>query len=104
MKIFNWAKNSKTTYFTIGNNFYLSKEQADKLKKDTLEFAVKTGEKGEVFGSVKKDQINSKLKEKGYQCEALLSEPLKAIGEHKVAVSFPRGIRGEARVIMKRAL
>ena len=33
MKIFNWAKNSKTTYFTIGNNFYLSKEQADKLKK-----------------------------------------------------------------------
>src|SRR3989344_3723885 len=61
------------------------KSQADKLKKDTLEFAVKTGEKG-------------------YQGEVLLSEPLKIIGEHKVAVSFPRGIRGEARVIMKRAL
>jgi len=80
------------------------KSQAEKLKKDTLEFAVKTGEKGEVFGSVKKDQINAKLKEKGYQGEVLLSEPLKIIGEHKVAVSFPRGIRGEARVIMKRAL
>lgn len=74
------------------------RNQIEKLKNDPVEFRVKTGEKGEVFGSVKKDQIAKILKEKGYDCEVLLDQPIKAVGEHKVAVSFPRGMRGEATI------
>ena len=77
------------------------KRMAAKLGKETLEFKVRAGDKGEMFGSVTGDQIKKTLSEKGYAvAEIILKKPLRALGEHKVAVSFGRGIVGEAKVLL----
>lgn len=77
------------------------KEMAAKLNRETLEFKVRAGEKGGVFGSVTSQQIKKALLEKGYEvAEVVLEKPLRALGEHKVAISFGRGITGEAKVLV----
>lgn len=77
------------------------RELAGKLSGDTLEFKVKTGPKGEVFGSVTTEQINKTLAERGYRgAEAVLDKPLRSLGEHKVEIDFGRGIKATARIIL----
>lgn len=75
--------------------------KAARLEKEILEFALKTGKSGEVFGSVKKEEIKKALQERGFgDCEILLPQPLKTLGERQVEINFGRGIRGKARVIL----
>lgn len=75
------------------------RELAEALKKETLEFKVKTGAKKEIFGSVKGEEIKKALLKKGYgETEPELDQPLKALGEHKVKINFGRGVSGEIRV------
>jgi large subunit ribosomal protein L9 len=75
------------------------RQLAELLKSEALEFGVRTGEKGEVFGSVTSEQIKKALREKGLgEPEVALKHPLRSIGEHRVEVNFSRGIKGEARV------
>jgi large subunit ribosomal protein L9 len=75
------------------------KNLSEKLKNDILEFRVKSGKEGEVFGSVSAEQIKKSLEEKGYgKTEVLLEKPLRLMGNHKVGINFGRGIRGEATV------
>lgn len=67
MKIFNWTKNLKTTYFTIGNSFYLSKEEADKLKKLDIQKMVlmesqdRLGIFSKIIGKEKADWLNTRF-------------------------------------------
>mgnify|MGYP001612248265 CR=1 FL=1 len=71
----------------------------ERLKSDGLEFKVKAGTKGEVFGSVNAEQIKKALHVKGFgETEVELSQPLRSLGEHKIEVNFGKGVRGEARV------
>ena len=44
----------------------------NKLEKDTLEFLVKTGNDGKVFGSISSKQISEELKKKGYNIDKKL--------------------------------
>ncbi len=72
---------------------------AERLKSEVLEFRVRAGGKGEVFGSITSEQIKKVLREKGFgEPEVVLNHPLRSIGEHRVEVSFGKGIKGEARV------
>lgn len=88
-----------------------SKEQADlktfqelakKLENKQIEFKVKTGERGEVFGVVSEEQIKKALAERGYgEAKINLTQSLKNLGENRVEVNFGKGIRGTAKIILK---
>src|SRR3989344_5254145 len=76
-------------------------DRAKKLENISLEFGVKTGSKGEVFGSVKAEDIKKHLREQGLgEGEPVLAKPLKALGEHVVPVDFGRGIKSKVKVIL----
>ena len=78
------------------------KELAKRLVGEVLEFKVRAGQKGEVFGSVTAKDIEAALLRKGYggqnNLAIILEKPLRALGEHKVGVNFGKGITGEVRV------
>jgi len=79
-------------------------ELANKLKGEALEFKVRSGEKGEVFGSVNAAQIKKTLEEKGYgEVRVDLKNPLKSLGDHKISVSFGKGITVWLRARLLRA-
>ncbi len=72
---------------------------AEKLGKESFEFSVKTGAKGEVFGSVTKEDIKKHLFAKGFsEGEIVLPKPIKATGEHLVEINFGKGIVGKLKV------
>ncbi len=78
------------------------KAEAEKIKNEKLFFKVKTGEKGEVFGSVTARDIERELAERGVpRAEAELKKPLKALGEHAVEINFGEGIKTDIRVLLK---
>lgn len=75
---------------------------AARLIKEPLEFKVKTGPKNEVFGAINKEAIKKNLSQKGFGgVDIFLSQPIKKLGEQKVAVNFGRGVKGEAKIILK---
>lgn len=75
------------------------KLQAAKLSRDVLEFKVKAGAKGEVFGSVTIEDIRKALAEKGYGDPKIhLDKPIRKTGEQEVEIDFGRGIKGSARI------
>ena len=75
------------------------KDLTERLAKETLDFSIKTGGKGEVFGSVGREDIQKALSEKGYAgTTARLARPIREIGEHTLEIDFGRGIRGTVRL------
>lgn len=79
-------------------------QMADKLKSEALELRIKVGAKGELFESINKERIKTALQAKGYQDFAvILPHPLKSLGDHKVEIKFPQGVRSEVLVQIKKA-
>lgn len=67
-----------------------------------IEFSVRSGPKGEIFGSVKKDDIKAALEEKGFkEGDPILDKPLKNLGVHEVEIDFHHGVTGKVKVILK---
>mgnify|MGYP001066690640 CR=1 FL=1 len=77
-------------------------EIAKKLKEIKLDFALKEGDKKEIFGSVSKLEIIKSLKNKGFteaeNWEIKLERPLKTKGEHKVEINLGEGIKTEIKI------
>lgn len=74
-------------------------ELAKKLENISLEFRVKTGFKGEIFGSIKADDVKKSLREQGLGgAEPVLEKPLKTLGEHAVPIDFGRGVKGKVKI------
>ena len=66
-----------------------------------IEFKLKIGESGEVFGSIKKDDIEKTLEQRGWKnAKAEIKEPLKKVGENEILVNFGRGIKEKVKVII----
>ncbi|MBI3638554.1 50S ribosomal protein L9 [Candidatus Wolfebacteria bacterium] len=73
-------------------------------------FAVKTGKKGEVFGSVSKDDIKSRIHAdidadlRGFidegDIEINLERPIKTLGEQEVDVDLSRGAKTKIKVLI----
>lgn len=71
---------------------------ARSLSEKNLIFEVKTGEKGEVFGSVTADMIKNALAKQGIHAEKInLPKPLKVLGEQLIEISLGMGISGRVR-------
>lgn len=74
-----------------------SKEHAQKIAEElgsvTLQFKVKTGQEGKLFGSITNTNIFEALEEKGFEIDKkkiLLTEAIRHVGTHEVLVRlFP---------------
>ena len=86
-----------------GKEIAKKQEKIKRLENEVvLEFKLKTGKKGEVYGSVTREEIMKALQQKNYSdIEVRLLKPLKQIGEHVVDVSFEGGVTGKINVIVK---
>ncbi|MEK7555502.1 MAG: 50S ribosomal protein L9 [Patescibacteria group bacterium] len=65
-----------------------------------FKFEVKTGKKGEIFGSINKEDIKKSLTEKGIESEILLERSLKTLGEHQVEIDLGSGVKTKIKVIL----
>lgn len=72
-----------------------------RLRETVLVFQVKTGARGEVFGSVGAEEIKKALHEKGFPDASItLPHKLKTIGTHTVPIRFSKGEKGEVTVTL----
>ena len=69
---------------------------ARNLENQEFEFTVKTGEKGEVFGSVGKDDIKTRIGIKDIKVN--LERPIKTLGEHQVEIDLGKGIKAKIKL------
>ena len=70
---------------------------AKNLENKEFEFKVKTGEKGEVFGSVTKNDIEKSISV-SRSIEALLDKPIKKLGEHRVEINLGKGVKVNLKI------
>lgn len=78
----------------------LARDMADKY----VEFELKVGKDGSVFGSVTKEMILKAIREhfsKHDRIDVILEHPLKQIGEHMVPVDLKKGIETKLKVIVQ---
>lgn len=81
------------------------KETVQKLEGLKLEFELKIGEHGEIFGSITKSEIKKSLEEKGFgEIGVKLDKPIKTLGEHTVEVDLGEEIKAMISVSVKSVL
>ena len=78
---------------------------AEKLSKITLDFKVKAGENGKIFGGISSKEIAEKL-ESEYQIKVDkkkidLKEPIKILGVKRVDIKLFEGVAGTVKVATK---
>jgi len=74
---------------------------AVKLEPVVLDFTRKSGEAGHLFGSVTSADIAAALEAKGFEIDRrkiVLAEPLKSVGEFKVAIKLYREVSASIKV------
>jgi large subunit ribosomal protein L9 len=76
-------------------------KRKETLAGTTLIFKLKTGEKGEVFGSVSARDIENALSERGIaDVKIELEKPIKELGEHLVGINLGEGIKTKIKVLV----
>lgn len=80
-------------------------EIARRLSASTIQFYLKSDEKGSVFGSVTAEQIKKALREHELltadRVEIDLAHPIKEFGEHKIDVRLHKGITAKLTVSVR---
>jgi len=87
----------------IENEVAKKKEKIKQLESEVkLEFKLKTGKKGEVYGSITREEIIKILQQKNYNdIDVLLQKPLKQIGEHAVDIKYGNNVIGKLNIVIK---
>ena len=76
-----------------------------KLETIVLEFKLKAGAGGRVFGTISSKQICEELKKMGYNIDRkkiLVTYPIDVLGTHKVKIELHKKVEGEIRVTLKK--
>jgi large subunit ribosomal protein L9 len=84
---------------------------AKDLANQEFRFTLKTGKKGEIFGSIGKDDIKTLIYAdidadlRGYleDIEVNLERPIKKLGEHQVEINLNRGVKTNIKIIIESA-
>ena len=74
-----------------------------KIRALKLEVAAKAGEEGKLFGSVTTQQIAKLMAEKGVEMDRRkidLKEPIKTLGEHRIAIKLDREVPSELVLVV----
>jgi len=79
-----------------------SKQIAKSLESAKIQFSLKAGAKGELFGSVSQKDIEKEIErfEVG-DAEVILEHPIKSVGTHPVIIDFGDGIKAKLNVEVK---
>ncbi len=83
-----------------------SEAMKTKIEAVACDFSLRAGEEGKLFGSVTAADIYEKLVAAGVEVDRKklqLAEPIKSLGEHKVAVKLPASIVAEVTVTVAAA-
>ncbi len=78
-----------------------AEELLTKLQPVVLAFTRKSGENGQLFGSVTSSDIAAELESKGFDIDRRkiqLNEPLKALGNYEVAIKLHREVTAHVKV------
>lgn len=79
-----------------------AKKLSSDLSKNVIEFIVKTGEDGKMFGSVTSQMIFEKLSERGFQDierkRIVLKDAIKSLGEHDVEIKLQTSVIAKIKV------
>jgi large subunit ribosomal protein L9 len=78
-----------------------AEELLAKLQTVVLSFTRKSGENGQLFGSVTSADIAGELESKGFDVDRRkiqLSEPLKSLGEYTIAIKLHREVTAHIKV------
>ncbi|MGI6697790.1 MAG: 50S ribosomal protein L9 [Clostridiales bacterium] len=82
-----------------------AKKRAEKISASSVEFEVKAGENGKLFGSITAKDISEALeKQHGIKVDKkkiVLPEPIKNIGEYKVEIKVYPEISAQLGVVIK---
>lgn len=84
-------------------DFQNLKESKKSLDKVSIEIGARAGDNGKLFGSVTSAQLAEKLLEQGFDIDRRridLRDPIKEIGEHKVAYKLHRELAAEFTVLV----
>ncbi len=76
-----------------------------KLKKEKIEFVVKTGKEDKVFGMISTKQISDKLKQLGYNIDKKsikLNHPLDTLGVHEITIELHKRVIFPFQIILKK--
>jgi large subunit ribosomal protein L9 len=71
----------------------------------SLEFARKSGENDQLFGSVTSGDVAEALEAKGYNIDKrkiVLAEPIKAVGEYDIPVKLYREVTGSVKIVVRK--
>lgn len=60
-------------------------------------FSLNTGKKGEVFGSITKEDIKNRINE-NINMEVKLEKPIKTIGEYQVEINLGKGVKKTIKI------
>lgn len=73
----------------------------DKMLKTPIQIKVKVGKLDKVFGSVSSKQIQTALKEKGFdvaKTQIIIENPLSSLGYHKVTIELHKRVKFEISI------
>lgn len=84
----------------------LAEEEKDLLLKlrnvtdgEPIKFYLKTGEKGEIYTSIKSEDIENELQRRGLQnIKVRLDKPIKNLGLFEVEIRWQKGISGKVKI------
>ncbi len=76
----------------------------EKLEKEKIEFIVKTGKDGRVFGSISSKNISDELTKKGYNItkkDIIVNDNLNTLGSFFVEINLHKKVKAKIMVILK---
>jgi len=74
---------------------------AKEISEKELHFTLKTGDKGEIFGSVTREDIKNKLSLSDSDIEINLERPIKKLGSHQVEINLGKGVKTKIKIIIE---
>lgn len=77
---------------------------AEKLEKESLEFFVKSGSDGRIFGNISSKQVCDELRKIGYNIDKkkiMLDLPIDSLGVHNIKIELHKKVIAEIKVNVK---
>ncbi len=81
------------------------KQLAEKIEQIVLEFPVRVGESGKIFGSINQKMIEKQLTERDFkEFKVNLESPIKKLGEYQVEVDLGQGVKAKLKIKVRSLL
>lgn len=94
-------KNMKTEEEKEKKNITKLKQTAEKIENKELIFTLKTGPKGEIFGSITKKEIEEKLASEGVEnAKVILEHPIKNLGASNISIDLGHGVKTSTYIMV----